>query len=122
MAEPERVRWTDLRLDDRFALIAVELADLRKLETSVTLFGEELRNLRRDVDGAASSIKDHRRDFNAYVEEQERSQESHRKERAVAAENHRIERKVDRRWMIATVLTSAGLIVAALSLLLGHIG
>lgn len=121
MTEPER-RWTDLRLDDRFAAIASELKDLRKLETNVGVFGEELRNLRRDVDGAALSIKEHRGDFNAYVEDQEKTQEDHRKERAQVAETHRLERKSDRRWMIGTVLTSAALIVAAVGLLLGHIG
>lgn len=123
MTDPaERTVWTDPRLNDRFDTIAMELKDLRKLETNVGVFGEELRNLRRDVDGAASSIKAHRDDFNTYVEGQEKSQEDHRKERADMAEKHRVERKSDRRWMIGTVLTSAALIIAAVGLLLAHIG
>lgn len=122
MTEPERPKWTDLRLDDRFAMIAAQVASLRQLEANVGIFGEELRNLRRDVDLASVSIREHRGDFNIYVEHQEKSQELHRRERAEVAESRRLERKVDRRWMIGTVLTSAALIVAALSLLLGHIG
>jgi DNA-binding ferritin-like protein len=108
---PERVRWTDSRLDDRFETVTSELRVLRDVPTKLGEFKEQLRQLRRDVDACAESVKEHRDDFSAYVEEQTRTHEA-----------HRIERKSDRRWMIGTVLTSAALVIAAMGLLLGHLG
>jgi glutathione S-transferase len=45
-----------------------------------------------------------------------------RSDLATAAANQVIERRSDRRWLIGTCLSSAALIIAAVGVLLGHIG
>lgn len=108
---PDRVRWTDSRLDDRFETLTSEMRALRDMPSKLAEFGAELRTMRRDVDACAGDVAEHRSDFQAYMEEQTQTHEA-----------HRLERKSDRRWMVGTVLTSAGLVIAAMGLLLGQLG
>lgn len=109
---PERgLRWSDARLDDKFETITGELTALRKLPERLADVAAEVRNLRRDVDHCFTSLREHRDDFSTYVEEQDKTHEA-----------HRLERKSDRRWMVGTVLTSAALVIAAMGLLVGHLG
>lgn len=108
---PDRLRWTDSRLDDRFDTVTGELRALRDVPQTLGRFEEKLSNLRKDMDGCFAAMRDHRDDFSAYVEEQERTHEA-----------HRIERKTDRRWMIGTVLTTGALIIAAVGIIVGQLG
>jgi hypothetical protein len=103
MTPPDRLRWTDSRLDDRFGVVVDELRAIRDIPQRMGKFEAEMDNLREDVKG-------HRDDFAAYLKEQERTLEA-----------HRIERKADLRWVIATIIASGALIIAAMGLILGHI-
>jgi hypothetical protein len=108
---PDRLKWGDSRLDDKFGTIADEMRGLRDLPKAMAKFEIQMENLHEDVSTCAESIKQHRDDFAAYLKEQERLQEA-----------RRIERRTDMRWSIGAILTSAGLVIAALSVILGHIG
>jgi hypothetical protein len=110
MTPPDRLRWTDSRLDDRFGVVVDELRAIRDIPQRMGKFEMEMDNLREDVKACADSVKGHRDDFAAYLKEQERTLEA-----------HRIERKADLRWVIATILASGALIIAAMGLILGHV-
>lgn len=104
---PDRTRWGDSRLDD----LANEFRALRDLPAKLAELIVELRHLKDDTSACHKSVRELRREFNNYREEQQD-----------LIEAHRLERKQDRRWMIGTVLTSAALVVAAMGVLLGHLG
>jgi hypothetical protein len=110
MTPPDRLRWTDSRLDDRFGVVTDEQRALRDIPQRMGKFEMEMDNLREDVKACADSVKGHRDDFAAYLKEQERTLEA-----------HRVERKADLRWVIATILASGALIIAAMGLILGHV-
>lgn len=100
-------RWPDSRLDD----LANELRALRNVPARIAEVAVDLGYLKKDTGACHRAVRDLRSEFNAYRDEQGEQREA-----------HRLERKSDRRWMIGTVLTAAALVIAAMGLLLGHIG
>jgi DNA repair ATPase RecN len=96
MTPPDRLRWTDSRLDDRFGVVTDELRAIRDIPQRMGKFEMEMDNLREDVKACADSVKGHRDDFAAYL-------------------------KADLRWVIATIIASGALIIAAMGLILGHV-
>lgn len=104
---PDRTRWGDSRLDD----LANELRALREIPGKLAELVVELGYVKKDTAACHGAVRDLRADFTQYREEQEQQHEA-----------HRLERKSDRRWMVGTVLTSAALVIAAMGLLLGHLG
>jgi hypothetical protein len=94
---PDRLRWTDSRLDDRFL------------------------DQKEDIDRAFQAVREVAAKLDTYIENEDKRRAEDRRAKAQATEERRKERKTDRRWIIGTVLTSAGLIIAAMALI-GHIG
>jgi hypothetical protein len=116
---PERTTWGDTRLDDEFAQIRADLHDLRPLPgrvntltdemramrdlpTNLAEFAIEFRGLRKDVGKCFEAIRD------AEVKREKRE------------EQQRMERKADRRWIVMSAITAAGLVISAIALLVPH--
>jgi chromosome segregation ATPase len=97
-------RWNDDRLDDLAQSLRSQgnqlnaLIDLRVEMAGLT---QELNDVSGDTKSCVEALENLKRDL------EKRSQEQIK------------ERKADRRWMVATFLTTAGLIVAALAIFLG---
>ena len=115
---PDRTTWGDSRLDAEFKAIHDELQGLRPLPERVSNlidetralrslperlaeFAVEFRNLRSDVGNCFEAIRD--------AEDKREKRE----------EEQRLERKSDRRWMVGSAMTAAGLVIAALGILAG---
>jgi hypothetical protein len=97
-------RWNDDRLDDLHAQVR---GATKRLETMENIRGEliELRtNLHSVAEDAGQCLLDLRQ---LKLDLDKRAVDQHK------------ERKADRRWVIATALTTAGLIIAALAIFLG---
>jgi hypothetical protein len=93
-------RWNDDRLDDFYE-------EFRRMVLTVEKVGVievTLRGVSEDVKACRGSVH------------------TLRSELATAAANQVVERRSDRRWLIGTCLSSAALIIAAVGVLLGHIG
>lgn len=105
MNPPERIRWTDSRVDD----LANEVRALRDVPKGMGELAVEMRHVQQDTNACHTALRELRDDFQAYCEEQAQTHEA-----------HRLERKSDRRWMIGTALTAAGLVIAAMAILVGH--
>jgi hypothetical protein len=116
---PDRTTWGDTRLDDEFKQIRDELHELRPLSgrvntltdemramrdlpTNLAEFAIEFRGLRKDVGKCFDAIRD---------------AETKREKRE---DQQRTDRKADRRWYIGSSLTAAGLVIAAIALLVPH--
>lgn len=116
---PDRVTWGDSRIEAEFNSIREELHELRPLPERVNTltdemramrnlperlaeFAVEFRNLREDVSHCFIAIRD--------AEKKRESRE----------DEQRKERKADRWMMIGSVLSAAGLVIAAIALLVPH--
>jgi soluble cytochrome b562 len=121
-------RWTDERLDDRFAGID---AQLRRQEGAIQLMADTgMRVVAIDgrLQSAVEELRDCREGITALGKRLDETAETLRegelaqlKAKEIEREELRLERKSDRRWLIGTVLTSALLIVAALAALSGYL-
>src|SRR5438105_2968808 len=119
--QPDRLRWTDSRLDDRFETVTGELRALRDVPAKLGELRGDLRRVKSDTDAVHSALRELRDDFAEYVEQQRVDFGAYVEHQQKAQEAHRVERKADRRWMVGAVFTAAGLIVAAMSILLSHL-
>jgi uncharacterized protein Yka (UPF0111/DUF47 family) len=97
-------RWSDDRLDDLARTV-------RTLAEQVT----SLVDMRAEMAGLSQKVTDVSENTHSCVNALEKLKtdlENRSKEQSK-------ERKADRRWLIATLLTTAGIIVAALAIFLG---
>lgn len=93
-------RWNDDRLDDfyeEFRRMVVTVEKVGIIEANLRTVSEDVKACRGNVHALRSDL-------------------------ATAAANQVIERRSDRRWLIGTCLSSAALIIAAVGVLLGHVG
>jgi hypothetical protein len=93
-------RWNDDRIDDFYE-------EFRRMVVTVEKVGvieESLRTVKEDTKACRTNVHALRNDL------------------ATAAAAQVTERRSDRRWLIGTCLSSAALIIAAVGVLLGHIG
>jgi hypothetical protein len=97
-------RWNDDRLDDLARAVRQQGEQLNALVDMRV----EMTSLRDKVDGVQE-------DTHVTVAALEKLKENLEKRAVDQAK----ERKADRRWMVATLLTTAGLVVAALAIFLG---
>ena len=97
-------RWNDDRLDDLARQVQIN-TDAIKEHLKIR---EELIELRALVNGVADDTHECRTDVKTLKADWARRDEIQHNER-----------KSDRRWMIGTALTTAGLIIAALAIFLG---
>jgi chromosome segregation ATPase len=101
---PTFTRWNDDRLDDlarQVARNAERLEEYTQIREELAKVRERLANVSGDTHDCITELRALKRD----LEDRARSQHD--------------ERKADRRWMFATVLTTAGLIIAALAIFIG---
>jgi cytochrome c-type biogenesis protein CcmH/NrfG len=101
---PGLIRWSDDRLDDlanRVHEHHQHLARLDDLITAHAVFAERLGDVARDTARCLSTLDQLKADMSSSVDQQRR------------------DRKLDRRWLIATALTVAAIIVAALGVFIG---
>lgn len=103
-------RWNDDRLDDfyeAFRRVSERTEEVGILRTTLERVGEDIKSVR-------SNVHDLREDITTQSVQW-------RNDMAAVAENQRKERKVDRRWFIGTVLSSAGLVITAVGLLVNKL-
>jgi transposase len=110
-------RWTDERLDDRFAAIDRTLQRIDGVVSDMTDVPRQLaeviadtHNCRQGVDELRAAIS---RRASERAEERVRALEQREREHRDA----KLEKKKDRRWIIGTLLATASLIVAAVAVL-----
>lgn len=113
----DRTRWTDDRLDDRFVHLDERVNDvthevhaLRNLPNAVSELAVEVREARSDVDHGFESMRDLSQKLDLHVTE-----------RREKDEQHRVERKSDRRFLVTTMLTAVGIVIAGVALLMNHL-
>lgn len=97
-------RWNDDRLDDLARLVRSQGDQLQALtDMRVEMAGlrDKVEGVQEDTHHCLSDLRDLKKDLEARALSQQK------------------ERKADRRWMVATLLTTAGLVVAALAIFLG---
>jgi hypothetical protein len=92
-------RWTDDRLDDALGHIDRRLQSVEGVNLRLASLETEMGFMRADVQECGASVKS----LHATIDERR--------------EEERKERRSDRRWYIGTGLTSAGLVIGALALL-----
>lgn len=90
-------RWNDDRLDD----LARQVQELAGVQAELAQMRERLGSVNDDTHSCITEL----RDLKAQLDR--RAQTQHE------------ERKSDRRWMIGTLLTTAGLVIAALAVFVG---
>jgi hypothetical protein len=116
---PDRTTWGDTRLDDEFAQIRGEFHELRGLPERVNTLTTELRAMRdlpKNLAEFAIEFRGLRHDVGKCFEAI-RDAEDKREKRE---DQQRVDRKADRRWFIGSALTAAGLVIAAIALLVPH--
>jgi hypothetical protein len=101
---PELIRWSDDRLDDLWREVQ-GLSDMR----------EEIIRIDVRTSSGATTQAECLRKLDALELRMNRRDEQRLEERKAQAQ----ERKADRRWLVLTLLTVAGLIIAALGIFLG---
>jgi hypothetical protein len=101
---PELIRWSDDRLDDLWREVQ-GLSDMR----------EEIIRIDVRTSSGATTQAECLRKLEALELRMNRRDEQRLEERKSQAQ----ERKADRRWLLATLLTVAALIIAALGIFLG---
>jgi hypothetical protein len=101
---PELIRWSDDRLDDLWREVQ-GLSDMR----------EEIIRIDVRTSSGATTQAECLRKLDALELRMNRRDEQRLEERKSQAQ----ERKADRRWLLATLLTVAALIIAALGIFLG---
>lgn len=97
-------RWNDDRLDDLARQVernAVRLEEYVEIRAELAKVRERLANVSEDTHDCIGKLEQLKLDLDL------RAQVQHD------------ERKADRRWMIATLLTTAGLVIAALAVFIG---
>lgn len=104
-------RWNDDRLDDLARQVQINTDAIKehlKIREELIEVKAELRSISDDTHECRADVKSLKdaRDVDRKAQE-ERDLQQHK------------ERKADRRWMIATALTTAGLIIAALAIFIG---
>ena len=115
-------RWGDERLDDFFA----RFRRVEEIADRVPVMQEQLKTISEDTSTSRRNIHALRNDFTESLlklrkeiaDAEERREERHDQERKDEA----MERKKDRRWLVGTILSAAGLIVAAIAVLQGFMG
>jgi hypothetical protein len=101
---PELIRWSDDRLDDLWREVQ-GLSDMR----------EEIIRIDVRTSSGATTQAECLRKLEALELRMNLRDEQRLEERKAQAQ----ERKADRRWLVLTLLTVAGLIIAALGIFLG---
>ena len=96
----ERTRWNDDRLDDFHR----DFVSMKATVARVPVLEEQLKGIAEDAAVARRNTHELRNDWQAAAVQQE------------------LERKKDRRWLVGTILSAAGLIVAAIAVLQGFMG
>jgi hypothetical protein len=97
-------RWNDDRLDDLLQLVrsqGVQLGNLADMKSDMAGLKQKVDDVSEDTHSCVDSLNRLKTDL------EHRSMEQSK------------ERKADRRWLVATLLTTASLIVAALAIFLG---
>lgn len=113
--------WTDKRLDDRFAAIDRTLQRLDEAAKAVTDLPGKLAALAEDTSGCLTGLEDLKLAIQARNEQRAAERLLALQQREAEQKAAKAERKKDRRWIIATLLATGSLIVAAVALLLGVI-
>lgn len=110
-------KWTDERLDDNIGIIHDELRALRELPRSVADLAGQIEKVDEDVDRCFQQIRETADSLQSYIRGEETRREQERRDREARNEQRRLERKSDRRWLVGTCFTAAGLVIAAIGLL-----
>lgn len=108
---PGRGEWTDARIDDFYE-------EFRRMAAMVEQIGAmqvTLATAANDARRARSNIHVLRNDMTAQFAALHNASQA-----AIAAQA--AERKSDRRWLVGAILSASGLVIAAVGILLGHIG
>ena len=116
-----RSKWSDERLDDNVGIIHDELRALRELPRSVADLANDVERMATDLNGCYTATRETAAELASYIREERDRLDREREERERKAEQRRLERKSDRRWLVGTGLSSAGLVIAALGLLAGKL-
>jgi predicted lipoprotein len=114
----DRSRWSDERLDDNISIVHDELRALREIPKSVADLAMKVERIEGQVDGCFEASRATRQQLEDYVAGEERRRKEKLLAKEALAEKHRLERKSDRRWLVATGISSAGIVIAALALFL----
>lgn len=101
---PPLTRWNDDRLDDLAALVRSQTGQINTL-----------LDIRADMAGVRQKVDDVSEDTHSCLGSLDKLKTDLEKR----ARDQANERKADRRWMVATLLTTASLIIAALAVFLG---
>lgn len=114
----ERADWTDARIGDQFRALWQRVGALDKTNERLAVIERELNRLARTVADAdfasAQDMHECRTAVKALADAftaRSEAREAERKEREK-------ERKVDRRWLVGTILTAAALVIAAMGVLI----
>lgn len=111
-------RWTDDRLDDRFAAIDRTLQRLDKITGSMTEVPGKLEELAADTHECRAGIAGLRAAIQERNEQRARERIASLELREREQRDAKAEKKKDRRWFAGIVLTASGVIVAAVGILL----
>ena len=126
-------RWTDERLDDRFASIDRTLQRLDQATAAVSGVPTQLAEVSDDAHECRTAL----RELRSQLEERRRERERERQaalelrvqEQKQAEQDRKVElaqaakdRRDTRRWIVGVALSTAAITVAALGLLFGVIG
>lgn len=97
-------RWTDERLDDLARTVrdlSEQMAAISDIRANLVGLNERLGGVSGDTTNCINELRDLKTTLDHRAEEQTR------------------ERKADRKWMVATLLATASLVIAALAVFLG---
>ena len=111
MTPDERGRWNDARIDDfyeEFKRMAVIVEQVGAMQVSLVTAASDAKHAR-------SNIHALRNDMSAEFLKL-------RNDTQALAITAAAERKSDRKWLVGAILSAAGLVIAAVGILAGHIG
>jgi hypothetical protein len=107
-------------LETEVAVVSEKLSSIKNIQEATGALPITVAKWEGVINGISDDIGYLREKITAREEERKRERDEHERERKEDAKRAREEKRADRRWIIGAILTSGGLIVAALGLLLQH--
>lgn len=112
---PELRRWTDERLDD----LAKRVEDNTRQQDLINQLRTDVSTLKSDLSGIVATLRTELRGVGGDTVQCITELRDLKVDLKKREEVQHDERRADRRWMIGTLLTTAGLVIAALAIFLG---
>lgn len=105
------------KLDKDVAVLKEQVNTIRSTQEATGQLPSVVAKWQTNIEGLQEDIHYLRNAIRKREEERKRERDERRKEAQEEQKQRRIEKRSDRRWIVGTMLTAAGLIVAAIGLL-----